>query len=119
VAAVAGLPWKHFRAPLGSIVIGTFLVVAEPAFRANETAGEANNAKNAKATVTEVIDMGKAPLWFGRFAMLCCGHSMGPMIPFFFEQGAAPLRRRRTFTPEFRGSPLRRRDCRARIGLQS
>ena len=58
MAAVAGLPWKHFRAPLGSIVIGTFLVVAEPAFRANETAGEANNAKNAKATVTEVIDMG-------------------------------------------------------------
>jgi hypothetical protein len=70
-------------------VIGTFLVVAEPAFRANETAGEANNAKNAKATVTEVIDMGGAPLWFGRFAMLCCGHSMGPMIPFFFGTGSS------------------------------
>ena len=89
MAAVAGLPWKHFRAPLGSIVIGTFLVVAEPAFRANETAGEANNAKNAKATVTEVIDMGGAPLWFGRFAMLCCGHSMGPTIPCFFGTGSS------------------------------
>jgi hypothetical protein len=85
VAAVAGLPWKHFRAPLGSIVIGTFLVVAEPAFRANETAGEANNAKNAKATVIEVIDMEGAPLGFGRFAMLCCGHSMGAHDPLLFR----------------------------------
>ena len=124
MAAVAGLPWKHFRAPLGSIVIGTFLVVAEPAFRANETAGEANNAKNAKATVTEVIDMGE--LHYGSDVSRCFAADIpwGPRSPAFSEQGAAPLRRRRrmvpqTFTTEFRGSPLRRRDCRARIGLQS
>jgi hypothetical protein len=80
-------------------VIGTFPVVAEPAFRANETAGEANNAKNAKATVTEVIDMGSSI-----------------MVQTFRD---ALLRVPQTFTPEFRGSPLRRRDCRARIGLQS
>ena len=84
MAAVAGLPWKHFRAPLGSIVIGTFPVVAEPAFRANETAGEANNAKNAKATVTEVIDMGSSIMVRTfRDALLRTFH--GPHDPLLFR----------------------------------
>ena len=63
MAAVAGLPWKHFRAPLGSIVIGTFLVAAEPAFRANETAGEANNAnriRNGRSLVPDLPLLDKA-----------------------------------------------------------
>jgi hypothetical protein len=65
-------------------VIGIFPVVAEPAFRANETAGEANNAKNAKATVTEVIDMGSSIMVRTfRDALLRTFH--GPMIPLLFR----------------------------------
>jgi hypothetical protein len=60
VAAVAWLPWKHFRVPLGSIVIGTFPVAGSPAIRANEAAGEAKTTKNAKATFTQVFDMGSS-----------------------------------------------------------
>ena len=37
-------------------------VAAEPAPCANEAAGEAKTTKNAKATFTEVLDMGEAPL---------------------------------------------------------
>jgi hypothetical protein len=61
-AAVAGLRWKHLLTPPGSIVvIGSFPVAAEPVCWANEAAGTAKTTKNAKATFTEVFDMGKAP----------------------------------------------------------
>ena len=60
VAAVAELPWKHFRAPLGSILVsGTFPVAAEPASRANEAAAEAKTTKTAKATFAQVFDIRK------------------------------------------------------------
>jgi hypothetical protein len=60
--AVAGVRWKHFPTPLGSVVaIGTFPVAAEPACCANEAGAEAKTTKNANATFTDVFDMGKAP----------------------------------------------------------
>jgi len=58
----ARLPWKHFRAPLGSVVIGIFGVTSSwPAARANEAAGEAKTTKNAKATFTELLNTRRAP----------------------------------------------------------
>jgi len=60
---VARLSWKHFPTPLGSIiVIAPFSAAAEPAGRANEAAAEAKTTKNAKATFTEVFDMGSSPM---------------------------------------------------------
>jgi hypothetical protein len=60
---VAGLTWKHFPTPLGSmVVIGTFPAAAEPAGRANEAAAEAKTTKNAKATFTDLFDMGSSTM---------------------------------------------------------
>jgi hypothetical protein len=60
VAAVVGLPWRHFPTPLEpSVVIGAFRVVAKPAGCANEATREAKTTTNAKAHFTEVCDMGK------------------------------------------------------------
>jgi hypothetical protein len=54
---------KHFPAQLGStVVIGASPVAAEPSLRASEAAGEAKTTKNAKATVTEVLDTGKGSI---------------------------------------------------------
>jgi hypothetical protein len=66
-----------FPGPGGIPLIGTFPVAGSPAIRANEAADEAKTTKNAKATFTQVFDIGETPLWFGRFAMLCCRHSHG------------------------------------------
>jgi hypothetical protein len=48
-----------FPGPGGIPLIGTFPAAAEPAFRANEAAGEAKITKNANTTFAEVFDMGK------------------------------------------------------------
>jgi hypothetical protein len=44
------------------VVISTFPVAAEPAGRANETAVEAKTTKNAKATFTDLFDMGNSTM---------------------------------------------------------
>jgi hypothetical protein len=43
------------------VVIGTLSVGAESACRANETVAQVETTKNAKATLTELLDTGKAP----------------------------------------------------------
>jgi hypothetical protein len=52
-------------------VIGASPVAAEPSLRANEAAGEAETTKNAKATVTEVLDTGKGSIMNAGETDLC------------------------------------------------
>jgi hypothetical protein len=49
-----------FAGPGAIPLIGTFPAPASPAFRANEAAGVAKTTNNAKASFTEVLDMGSS-----------------------------------------------------------
>src|SRR5258708_19483373 len=61
-AAVARLPWKHFRTPLEPIVVGMLRVAAKPPCRANEAAREAKTTNTAKANFAEMFDIGESSM---------------------------------------------------------
>jgi hypothetical protein len=55
---VARLPWKHFRTPPEPIV-AVSRVVAGPEFRAKEAPKAAKITNSARASLTEMFDMGE------------------------------------------------------------
>jgi hypothetical protein len=59
---VARLPWKHFRTPPEPIVVGVFGVAAGPELRANEAPSAAKITGSARASLTEMVDMGESSM---------------------------------------------------------